>query len=420
MHHAVVILGIGLTAMLLRDGAKNITIIEPSQVHYYQPLWTLVGAGIKRVEESARPTESLIPKGAFWLPLSASKILPDDNQVVLSTGAKIDYDVLILCPGVQTNWAAIPGLREALEDPNSGVVSVYGYKHVDEASKAFKAFKGGRVIFTVPAGPVKCPGAVQKIMWLFEEQLSKDKSLREQSKVELWSALDVIFGVKKYADLLNAEGEARNVSVTYKENLVLVDGKRKVAIFKNTASGDLREEQFDLLHVSPPMSGPDFLKGSPVANEQGFVLVNQATMQSSKYPNIFALGDVSATPNSKTVAAVTAQAPVVAHNLQQHIKGTPLDGVYNGYASCPLIVRNSKCILAEFGYGGKILETFAWETGKFPYKVIGQDGIVQYALFSQFKKNLFPWVYWNAWLSGRWYGSNGFIRPDVTKTDKPN
>jgi NADPH-dependent 2,4-dienoyl-CoA reductase/sulfur reductase-like enzyme len=410
--------GIGISAMLLNQGAKHVTIIEPSSLHYYQPLWTLVGAGMKPASDSVRPTAAIMPKGALWMQLSAAGILPDENTVLLAGGAKVEYDYLIVCPGIQTNWTAIPGLVEALDDPTSGVISVYGYNRADAASKAISSFEGGRAVFTVPATPVKCPGAVQKIMWLFEDQLANrsDKSLRPKTSIELWSAQETIFGVKKYADLLNVEKEERDVHVNYKQNLVKVDGKRKMATFKNTATGELREVSFDLLHVSPPMSGPDFLKNSSIANEQGFVLVNQNTLQSTKYPNIFALGDVAGTPNSKTVAAITAQAPVVVHNLQQELRGEPLNGVYNGYASCPLIVRQNKCILAEFGYGGKIMETFNWETGKFPYKLIGQDGRPQTYLFAWMKKDLFPFVYWNAWVKGRWYGSNGLIKPDVTKT----
>ena len=412
--------GIGVSAMLLNEGATNVTIIEPASVHYYQPLWTLCGTGIKNNRDSARPMEEVIPKKSKWLKKGAKGVDPENNIVTLSDGTTVTYDYLIVAPGIKTNWTAVPGLVDALHDEKAGVVSIYDFDYSDKAYQAIQNFSGGRAIFTVPATPVKCPGAVQKIMWLFEEYISeaKDKTLRSKSSVELWSAGEVIFGVKKYADMLEKEKTARNVITNFKMNLVSVDGSKKIATFKNSKDGTLTEVAYDLMHVSPPMGAVDFLKGSSIANEAGFVLVDSYTMQSQKYHNIFALGDCASTANSKTVAAVTSQAPVVVHNLQQLIKNEPLNGVYNGYASCPLVVGKDRVILAEFGYGGKIMETFDSNTGKFPYSLVGQEGAGRMALWAFFKKEFFPFVYWNLWTKGHWFGNSGPFKPDVTKTVK--
>lgn len=412
--------GIGVSAMLLNEGATNVTIIEPASVHYYQPLWTLCGTGIKNNRDSARPMEEVIPKKSKWLKQGAKCVDPMKNIVTLSDGSSVPYDYLIVAPGIKTNWDMVPGLVDALHDEKSGVVSIYDFNYSDKAYQAIQNFNGGRAIFTVPATPVKCPGAVQKIMWLFEEYISdaKDKTLRSKSSVELWSAGEAIFGVKKYADMLEKERVARNVITNFKMNLIAVDGVKKIATFKNTKDGSMTEVSYDLLHVSPPMGAVDFLKGSAIANEAGFVLVDSYTMQSQKFPNIFALGDCSSTANSKTVAAVTSQAPVVVHNLKQLIQNEPLNGVYNGYASCPLVVGKDRVILAEFGYGGKIMETFDSKTGKFPYSLIGQEGAGRMALWAFFKKEFFPFVYWNMWVKGHWFGNSGPFKPDVTKTAK--
>jgi sulfide:quinone oxidoreductase len=184
-----------------------------------------------------------------------------------------------------------------------------------------------------------------------------------------------MFGVKHYSDQLEALAAARGVATAFHRELVHVDVPQKLATFKNVQTGELcPPERFDLLHVAPHMSAPRFIRASPLANAAGWLDVHPATLQAAQFPNVFGLGDCTSTPNSKTAAAITSQAPVLVHNLAQAIEGKPLDGVYHGYASCPLIVSKNKVILAEFGYGGKLMETFNPDTGKFPLCWLGQDG----------------------------------------------
>ncbi len=147
--------------------------------------------------------------------------------------------------------------------------------------------------------------------------------------------------------------------------------------------------------------------------------VDKNTMQSTKYSNVFGVGDCTNTPNSKTAAAITSQAPVLVHNLMNHTQGKPMNGCYNGYASCPLVIGKNKVILAEFGYDGKIMETFDRETGAFPYNLLGQNGKVQQYLFYWMKETFFPFAYWNLWVRGKWYGTSGPFKPNVVPPCAP-
>lgn len=409
--------GIGVAAQLANEGATDITIVEPSDVHYYQPLWTLVGGGILPVTDSVRPTSSVIPKNSKWIQQSAKGFDPANNSISLADGSQLNYDYLVVASGMQCDWKSIPGLNEALVDEKSSVVSIYNYKYADKTWNVIKQYSGGRAIFTVPTTPVKCPGAVQKIMWLFEEYV-RDQGIRAKASVEFWIPGEAMFGVKKYAELLEIQRVQRDVKVNFKKNLIAVDGVKKIATFKSLVDGSVSEESFELLHVTPPMSGCDVYKSSSLANENGYILVDQYSLQSTKFPNVFALGDCTNTPNSKTVAAVTSQAPVLVHNLSQHSKGEELNGVYTGYASCPLVIGKDKVILAEFGYGGKLMETFDSKTGRFPLSLIGQDGPMHEKMWSVFKKTLFPLAYWNLWTKGHWFGTYGPFKPDVTKNQK--
>ena len=410
--------GIYTSSMLAKQGYRNVTLIEPKTVHYYQPLWTLVGAGIKQNTQSQRPMSSIVDSKVILLTKAASKIVPEKNEVILDDGSKAPYDYLIISTGLQHNWNAIPGLAESVGKPETGVVSIYDYNYCASTWKAIQDFTGGKAIFTMPKTPIKCAGAPQKIMWLFEEYLrsgSRDRNIRLNTSVEFWVPGASMFGIKRYADMLLKQKEARDVHAEFGQELVKIDGSKKIATFKSVSDGKLTEVEFDLLHAVPPMTAPDFIKHSSLADNAGYLDVDKYTLQSKKYKNVFGLGDCTNTPNSKTAAAIMSQGPVLIHNMKQVMSNQPLNGYYDGYGSCPLLIGRNRVILAEFGYDGKIMESFCSQCGKFPFSLIGAHGVVQEYIFGWMKKELFPFVYWNLMPRGMWYGKNGPFEPDVTK-----
>lgn len=409
--------GVGVAAMLCNEGFKHVTVVEPNDTHYYQPLWTLVAAGMKTAEGSARPMKDVITKKANWVKKSAVKMDPDNNSVVLSDGSKLTYDYLIVAAGLKLNYDAVPGMQEAIDDENSGVVSTYTYKYAEKTWKEMQNFNGGRAIFTMPNTVLKCPGAPQKIMWLFEENM-RDWGRRDKTSVEFWVPGPAMFGVPKYSEKLTDLANERNIDRHFKSSLISVDGKGKMATFKNADTGAITSEKYDFLHVIPAQTAPDFIRDSKLANEAGFVDVDQKTLQSVKYPNVFGIGDCTSTPNSKTAAAITKQAPILVHNLERVVDGQKPDAWYNGYASCPLVVGKKQTILAEFGYGGKIMETFNPETGVFPYYMIGQEGFGRPYFFTWMKADMFPYVYWNLWTKGEWFGASGPFKPNLRTKPK--
>lgn len=422
--------GVGVAAMLRNRGMRTVTIVEPCNTHYYQPLWTRVGGGLKPVAASARPMASVMPSGTNWIQTSVKDFYPEKNQVTTADGKTLEYDYLVVAAGMQTNWDAIPGLLEGLEKEDSGVVSVYSYKYADKTAKSLKAIQEklksdpkatATCIFTLSPTVIKCAGAPQKIMWLFEDQLrSLGASVRDRADLGFWMPGSAMFGVKYYSDKLEEMRTKKNVSGLFSHVLTSIDVDKKLAIFVDKANNNsIVRQKFDLLHVAPHMSAPDFLKKSPLSDTDGWVDVDKHTLQSTKYENVFALGDCTNTPNSKTAAAITSQVPVLVHNLEEPIdkkRREALNGSYSGYASCPLVIGQKKVMLAEFGYGGQIMETFGRETGRFPLKYFGTDGAVQYRFFYFLKEQLFPFVYWNLWTKGLWYGTNGPIKPDVRKS----
>jgi sulfide:quinone oxidoreductase len=390
--HDVLILGggtAGITVaaqLLLKKAAPKVTIVEPSTTHDYQPIWTLVGGGVFPREVSRRPMADVIPRGAAWIRDRIVSFAPEKNEVQTEGGKTLSYNELVVAAGIQLDWGAVKGLPEAIG--KGGVCSNYGYDKVPYTWETIQAFQGGNAIFTFPATPIKCAGAPQKIMYLAEETFRR-RGIREQAKVIYASATAGIFGVPKYAEALNKVVADRQIQTEYGRNLVEVRPKSREAVFADVKGGEELILKYEMMHVTPPQSAPDFIKKSALAGEGGWVGVDKNTLQHTKFPNVFSLGDCSSLPCSKTGAAVRKQAPVLVENVIAFRAEKPLTAHYDGYASCPLVTGYGKVILAEFGYDGVIMETFPFDQAKERYSM--------YAL----KAYGLPNLYWHGMLQGR-------------------
>ena len=326
-----------------RDGsgsapkAGDIAIADASPYHFYQPGWTLAGAGLLDKESTRRPLPSLIPKLFHHFPENVQQFDPTNNAVTLTSGRTVTYDFLVIATGLQINWSAISGLEGALADPHSGVSSIYSYTTCDKTWADISALRTGTALFTQPAGVIKCAGAPQKVMWCAWDHLRKRK-LAETTRVEFWSGMPTMFSVPKYSNALDALRQKRGIRGEFGRNLVSVDSGKRTATFKKP-DGSTEEAEYTILHVTPPMGPLDVLKGSPLADAAGWVDVDPATLQhrNEKFANVFALGDASSLPTSKTAAAIAAQSPVLAENLYQVAKtGKVGIAAYDGYTSCPV------------------------------------------------------------------------------------
>jgi sulfide:quinone oxidoreductase len=358
--------GITVAAILKRRAPQtDIAVVEPEQDHYYQPAFTLVGAGLYPLAQTRRPEQSLIPSGVDWIRSAASAFEPEKNTVHLKNGDTLSYDHLVVCTGISLDWSKVAGLPETLG--KNGVCSNYSPEHVIYTWDCLKACKpGARLVFTQPPLPFKCPGAPQKIAYLAADDLRRRGILKDCS-LDFYTHAPAIFGVPFFARELVKIAARYGIEVHYQQNLVAVDGAARTATFEivgEQRKGERITVPFDMLHVTPPQSPAEEIRSSPLANAAGWVEVNQNTMQHVRYPNVFALGDVASSPNSKTAAAVRKQAPVVVANILRLMAKTPVVGEYDGYASCPLTTANGKAILAEFIYGGKVTPTLPLDPAK--------------------------------------------------------
>jgi sulfide:quinone oxidoreductase len=379
------------SSLLSRHRGLRMALVDPADTHYYQPGFTMIGGGIFNSDQVKRPMKSLIPKSVTWIRAAVSGFAPDDNVVVLDDGARIAYTRLIVCPGIKLDWDAIEGLSSTLG--SNGVTSNYRADLAPYTWKLVQQMTSGKAVFTQPPMPIKCAGAPQKALYLSADHWYR-KGLIDNVNVEFYNAGAVLFGVKEYVPALQSYMDKYKTQIHYSHNLVKVDGPGRLAWFETAdADGNVStvETGFDMLHVCPPQTAPDFIRSSPLADAAGWIDVDPGTLQHSRYKNVWALGDVANTTNAKTAAAVRKQAPVVAANIVADIKGEPQLCTYDGYGSCPLTVERGKIVLAEFAYGGKLKPTL-------PVWML--DGTKPTALAWHMKKSLLPALYWHGMLKG--------------------
>ena len=430
-HYQVLIIGGGTAGIMVASQLKRknpsiqIGLIEPSDKHYYQPAWTLVGANTYKFKDTVRPMASLIPKGVDWIKEYADAFKPEQNSVVTKNGTELTYDYLVVVPGLKIAPELVEGLPEAME---RGVVCS-NYTDPNHTWEILKNFKGGTALFTQPTTPIKCGGAPQKIMYLADDHFRKS-GVRKKTDIVFALPSGSIFGVKIIADTLMNVVDRKDINVRFFHKLVKVDADKKIAWYeidkdltaggcvtiadgdvasldrdiqynykdvKVTREGDRFGIHFDMMHLAPPQCAPDFIRNSPLAAETGWVSVDPKTTQHTRYANIFSLGDVSNLPTSKTGAAIRKQVPVTVANI---IKLMEVQGLsskeYNGYTSCPLVTGYGKMVLAEFDYD-KNFEPDP-KLKKFPLML--NDSSKEHWRLWMLKKYGLPYLYWNKMMKG--------------------
>ncbi len=398
LHPTILIVGGGAAGVAVantyrrQDKEIDIAIIEPAEKHYYQPGFTVIGGGAYTMKETTKNEADLIHPSVTWIKEYAESFQPEANTVTLRSGEVVSYDYLVVCPGLQLDWHKVEGLQETIGKNN--VCSNYSPDTVEYTWQSIKEMiaKGsGTALFTQPPMPIKCAGAPQKIMYLAADRFRK-KGILEKFNIEFCTAGPAIFGIPFFAKALAKVAVGYGIKSNFNTNLVAIDGPNKTATFEVTDGEGNKtriDKAFDMIHVTPPQSAPDFIKNSPLANAAGWVDVHDKTLQHTKYPNVFGLGDVASTGNAKTAAAVRKQVPVLVDNLTSVIKQTELREGYDGYGSCPLTTSLNGVILAEFAYGGKI-------TPSFPFV----DPRKSRWIWWLGKTSIFPWMYWHLMLKG--------------------
>jgi sulfide:quinone oxidoreductase len=410
--------GITVAARLVRADVKpeNITLIEPSDKHIYQPGQTLVAGGIKTLDQLIRNEADYIPAGVKWEKDKAVEFMPETNSLKLASGKTLTYDYLVVAAGLQYNFEKIKGLTADMIGKGD-IHSIYDPKGAVAMWDAMQKLKGGTLLFTNPATPIKCGGAPQKIMYLTEDYMRNYSNTRKDAKIEFMTAGGKYFGVPAYHDAVVGFVKEKEILTSFNHNLVEVKPAEKIAVFEKKTKVkvfdkdlgeeieeekiELVEKKYDLLHIVPPMSPVAEIVKSPFVNNKGWMFVNEQTLQSKKFPNVFGIGDLIGTPFGKTGGSVRKQAPVLVQNMIALMNGKEMEGKYSGYTVCPLITRRGRVMLAEFGYDKAQVDAKEPITKAMAMPSFPLDPAQERWIWWILKVYLLPPMYWYGMLRGR-------------------
>jgi len=412
--HQILIIGGGTAGIMVaaqlrrKDKSLDIGILEPADTHYYQPAWTLVGAGTYDYKKTAKPMKDLIPKGVTWVQDFATGFEPENNEVITKNSGRIGYEYLVVAPGLVMEPAMIEGLPEALD---KGVVCS-NYTDPEHTWNVIRNFKGGNALFTQPGTPIKCGGAPQKIAYMAADYFRK-KGINKSTNVIFATPGTVIFGLPEIRATL--EKVLTHYGMHFKpfHTPFKIDAQKQIGYFEYKGKEPLRIAEpnhlgmkdegnnvvsipFDMLHLAPPQAAPRFVRESSLANDGGWMDVDPYSLQHVSYKNIFSLGDVAGTPAAKTGAAIRKQVPTVVDNVYKLTRNQDADNAsYDGYSSCPIVTGYGKMVLAEFDYDNnftpdpKLKNMLVFDSSKESWKLW------------MLKKYGLPYLYWNKMMKGK-------------------
>lgn len=343
------------------DGA-SITIIDPRPRHLYQPGLTLVAAGLKPADYVVSQTADWLPIGITLIDEAVAAVDVEAKTVSTAGGQTLDYDWLVLAPGLVLDHDAIEGFSLDMVGEN-GIGALYaGPEYAARTWQAAERFteEGGTGLFTRPATEMKCAGAPLKHAFLIDD-IAKRAGNDGRTNMVYAAPQSSLFGVPIVAEKVRMLFGERGIDPIHGHTLKAIEAGRKRATF-TTDSGEA-EMAYDYLHVIPPQRAPDFVRESGLSWEdrwvgQGWVEVDPYTLRHRRYDDIFALGDIAGVPKGKTAASVKWQVPVVEDHLVAAIGGTDGTELYNGYTSCPLITRVGRAMLIEFDYNNDLTPSF--------------------------------------------------------------
>ncbi|MCO6451780.1 MAG: NAD(P)/FAD-dependent oxidoreductase [Caldilineales bacterium] len=392
----IVILGAGTAGTIVANKLTHeldleewkITIVDESEIHYYQPGFLFIPFGIYSKSDVQRPRRDYLPRGVNLIISEIERIDPENNQVHIKRDDQVlPYDYLIVTTGSHIDPEETPGLTE-----HEWRKSIFDFYTVDGAAalqKYLRTWQGGRLVLNIAEMPIKCPVAPLEFMfladWFFHEQ-----GMRDQVELTLATPLPGAFTKPRAAGLLGDILKEKNIKVVPEFMIMEVDpDARKIVSY------DEREVDYDLLITIPVNKGSEVIARSGMGNELNFVPTEKHTLKAQNYDNIFVLGDATDLPSSKAGSVAHFQGDVFIENFLRYVDGLELRETFDGHANCYIESGFGKGFLIDFNYDVEPLP------GKFPLPGVGPFSLLQESRMNHWGKMLFRWMYWNILLKGK-------------------
>jgi sulfide:quinone oxidoreductase len=390
----LVILGAGTAGTMvanhmrkrLSSGWKT-TVIDPSPTHLYQPGLLFIPFGARDEAKMQKPRAETLHRDVEWLKDEVKLVDTDENEVLLVSGERLSYDLLVIASGSHIRPDETPGmLGDHWRDTVHEFYTLEGAQHLRDA---MAEFEGGRVVVNIVEMPIKCP--VAPLEWLFlADDYFKKRGIRDRVELIYATPLDGAFTKPACSDVLSYMLEDKGITLETEFNAGEIDGDARVL-----KSYDEREIPYDLLVTVPTHMGAAFIEASGLGDDLAFVPTDHHTLKANDHDNIFVLGDASNVPTSKAGSVAHFQAEVVAENLMRTIEGKPLEKGSDGHANCFIESGDGKALLIDFNYYVEPLP------GHYPLPGVGPFTLLGETKRNHWGKLAFRWAYWNTLLPAR-------------------
>jgi sulfide:quinone oxidoreductase len=374
-----------LRPRLARD-EWQITVVDPSDTHYYQPGYLFVPFGIYQPEEIVKPRKRFIPEGVDLVQAEVDKVLPEDNKVLLVGGQELPYDYLIIASGTTPRPDQTPGMAD---DMGGSVHEFFSYEGAKRLAEKLKTWEGGRLAVHIVDMPIKCPVAPLEFTFL-ADAFFREHGIRDQVEMVYVTPLPGAFTKPVASKYLGSMLDDRKVALESDFMVERIDPETRTLV-----SFDEREVPFDLLVTIPLNMGADFVARSGLGDDLNYVKVDKHTQQSTQYENIFAIGDASNIPASKAGSVAHFSVDVFTHNFLRHVEGLPMVEKFDGHANCFIESGAGKGMLIDFNYDTEPLP------GKYPLPGVGPFSLLKETELNHWGKLMFRWIYWNVLLPGK-------------------
>ncbi len=387
----IVIIGAGTTGIMLANrlqkSGHDVTVIDPSRVHYYQPGFLFVPFGRYRLDQLGKPLAYLLHPGVRHVASMVTTLQPAEKTLTLSSGDTVAYDVLVVATGTRIDPSMTDGLlgegwRQTIHD-------YYTPEGAEALRLTLEKFKAGNLVVQIMEMPIKCPVAPLEFTFLADDFFKK-KGLRDKVNLTYVTPMSGAFTKPVAAAKLSHMLTDRKVEVVTDFLTERVDQTAKKVVCY-----DGREVPYDLLVCVPINVGAEFLRSSDLVNDVGFVEVNHRSLQSTKYPHIFAIGDAADVPTSKAGSVGHFEAHTLQRNIDAFLEGQPMSEDFDGHSNCFVECGGGKALLLDFNY-----DTQPY-TGKFPFAVLGPMKLLGPSRMNHWGKLAFRWIYWHLLLPGR-------------------
>jgi len=370
----IVVLGGGvggtLAANLLAKrlgGDARVTVVDPTGMHVYQPGFLYAALGKANGRWLARDERTLLRDDVELIVEAATRVEAEQGVVRLGHGGSLAWDYLVLATGARLLPDQVPGLVE-------GAHEFYSLEGALRLREALRRFGGGRVLVGVAGIPYKCPPAPVEFTLMLDQYLRK-RGVRDKSELTLLSPLNRAFTIEPASKLVQPLMEARGIGLETFFNVESVD---PAAGTVSSLEGD--KAAYDLLVLVPPHAGQAVVEASGLGDAGGWVPTDRTTLQHQRHDRVFALGDATDLPISKSGSTAHFEAPVVASRIASLVRGTAPKVNYGGRVMCFLETGDGKATALRFDYEHPPVPptpSRAWHAAKWAFNRLYWDTVPQ-------------------------------------------